>query len=146
MIVEENPDAPECLYEIKYGESLEITVAPESEGTPVYVKFVPEITSNYILKSEAEGVDTGCFAYNSLLEEVSGEYRDDTEEGYDFRFEGKFEAGSIYYLNILTYSDKTETFSITLECGHIYKNGICIVCGEMHFDPFVFPQFPVFFD
>ena len=125
-LVEEYPDAPECAYQINYGERLTVDVEP-ADGA--YVKFIPEKTSKYIIRAESDDIDTGLLVYDSVCEELSGEYLDDNEENLDFRFESEFKAGKIYYLNVVTYSDKAETFDIVIECGHSYSNGVCVVCG-----------------
>ncbi len=126
-IIDNNPIAPDCDYEIEYGDTVTITAeAPDG----VFVKFVPEKSGKYIFRTESDEVDTGACLYDSNGEEIFGEYWDDAEEGLDFRLEYEFEAGKEYYLNIFTYSENSEIFELIIECGHNFEGGSCIICGE----------------
>ncbi|MBQ3045680.1 MAG: 5'-nucleotidase C-terminal domain-containing protein [Clostridia bacterium] len=127
-IIDDNLNAPDCDYEIEYGDTLTIET-DSADG--VFVKFVPEKSGKYIFRTVSDGVDTGAYLFDSNGEEIFGEYRDDTEEGVDFELEYEFEAGKAYYLNIFAYSDGTETFELVIECGHNFEGGSCIVCGEV---------------
>ncbi|MBQ3602471.1 MAG: 5'-nucleotidase C-terminal domain-containing protein [Clostridia bacterium] len=126
-IIDDNLNAPDCDYEIEFGDTLTIT-AESSDG--VFVKFVPEKSGKYIFRTESDGVDTGAYLFDANGEELFGEYQDDTEEGFDFRLEYEFEAGKVYYLNIITYSEGAETFELIIECGHKFEEGSCVICGE----------------
>ena len=126
-IIENDFEAPECDYEVEYGETATLTDVNE-EGT--FVKFVPEKSGKYIFRTESDGVDTGAEIIDSYGESVSCEYWDDTEEGCDFRLECELEAGKEYYLRIYTYSENAETFELVVECGHNYENEICVICGK----------------
>lgn len=126
-IIDKTPDAPECDYEAKYGDTL--TIETESVDG-VFVKFVPEKTGKYIFRTKADGVDTGACLYDSDGEEILGDYWDDTEETLDFILEYEFEAGEEYYLNVFAYSDSTETFELIIECGHNFEDGSCVICGK----------------
>ncbi len=125
-IIDESPYAPD--YEISYGDTLEITV---ESSIGVYVKFVPEQSGKYIFRTVSDGVDTGACLYDSNGEEVFGEYVDDTEESADFRLEYEFEAGNEYCLEVYTYSENTETFNLTIDCGHAFENNTCVICGKI---------------
>lgn len=126
-IIESDFEAPECDYEIEYGETATLT---DVNGEGTFVKFVPEKSGKYIFRTESDGVDTGVEIIDSYGESVSGEYWDDTEEGCDFRLECELEAGKEYYLRIYTYSENAETFDLVIECGHNYENEVCIICGK----------------
>lgn len=121
-----NPD-----YEIEFGNSLTVTAEPE-DG--VYIKFVPEKSCRYIFRSESESgkVDTAACLFDANGEELGYEYRDDNaEEDYNFELAYEFEAGKVYYLNVFAYSENPETFKIIIECGHIFEDGTCTVCGKV---------------
>ena len=115
-------------YEIKFGQKLTLTVKPDEV---VSVKFVPEKTSSYIIKSEPDDVDTGAYVADAYDLDIGGEYFDDTDECYAFYLKCDLETGKEYYINVYTYSDKKETFDLVIECGHNFEGSRCVVCGEV---------------
>ena len=127
-VISENPDAPVADYEIKVGETLTVTVPPQNEETPVYVRFIPEADSLYRLRAESEGIDTACELIGPDGEMVL--IVADDENGSDFCLEYDLRKGKPYYFKPYTYSEETLEFNVTLECGHSFENGICVVCGE----------------
>lgn len=126
-ILESEFEVPECDYEIEYGEKITLA-GVDTDGT--FIKFVPEKTCRYIFRTESDGVDTAAYMIDSNGEDVSADYRDDTEEGTDFILKCECEAGKTYYLHIYTYSDEAKAFDLVVECGHNYEDGICTVCGK----------------
>ncbi len=128
-IVESDFIAPECDFDISYGEKITIT---DDEDVGVCIKFVPEKTGKYIFRSESYGVDAGATVTDSNGEDVSTNYIDDIDfiNGiYDFILTCECEAGKTYYLNVFSYSGSLDNVKISSECGHSYENGVCSVCG-----------------
>ncbi len=124
-IVDENFDAPDYDYEINCGETITVEVGPDN---PAIVKFVPEFGSKYVLSASSDELDTYCSLYEGTLnEQLTGA---DDENGYDFVIKYEFEAGKHYYFEVNTYSGDANSFEISLECGHNFEDGTCIVCGE----------------
>ena len=115
--------------EISYGE----TVTVKASTQPKYLKFVPEISGKYVLRSVAEHVDPvgELFVEDS---EVPIAYSDDCgRDEYNFVLEYDFEAGKAYYFYYYVYevlAEETE-FDIVLECGHTYEDGECIICEKV---------------
>ncbi len=129
-IIESDFDAPECDYEIEYGETITLTDV-DIEGT--YVKFVPEKTGNYIFKSKSDGIDTTAYIFNSKGEDVCDEFIDDIDfvnKNYNFALKCKCNADEEYYLYVSTYDGESATFELVIECGHSYEDEICTVCGK----------------
>lgn len=127
-LVEESYQSPEADYEIEYDEKITVTVEPEEDA---FVKFVPEKSGTYIFRTAGDGVDTGAQLFNKKSEEIYGEYTDDYGDTLDFVLEYECRAGEAYYLRVFTYSNGTESFELTVECGHTYKDGECTVCGKI---------------
>ena len=130
MIIESDFDAPECDYDIGYGEKITLT---DVSGEGAFIKFVPEKTGNYIFKSESDGIDTSASILNSKGEDVCDEFIDDIDfvnKNYNFSLKCKCNAGEEYYLYVFTYDGESATFELVVECGHSYENEICTVCGK----------------
>ncbi len=124
-IIDGVSDDIEYDYEIRYGET--ITVEVNSEETTI-VKFAPETSGKYLLKAQSDELDTYCYMYERNLDEAV--MMADDENGADFVLEYEFEKGVNYYFEVNTYSEGTNEFDISLECGHSFENGVCGVCGE----------------
>ncbi len=118
--------AIEADYEIRCGETMTVTAASYESEKNVYIKFTPEKDGRYILKSETDDLDPYCGLYDSTLENLVNA---DDENGVDFILEYVFTAGETYYFKINTYSEQTEEIRISLVCGHMYEDGVCLTCG-----------------
>ncbi|MBR2868419.1 MAG: bifunctional metallophosphatase/5'-nucleotidase [Clostridia bacterium] len=127
-IVESSFEAPECDYEMEYGETKTVTVG---SGEEIVVKFVPEKSGKYIFRTESEWVDTCASMVDSNGNDICTEYEDDTIESNDFRLLCELEAGEEYYLYVSAYSDNSETFDLVIDCGHNFEDESCIVCGKV---------------
>lgn len=125
-IIKSDPDASDCDCEISCGETISVLV--NSEGKTI-VKFTPEESSKYILNAQSDELDTYCELYSSdSIEEIL--ITADDENGIDFSLEYDFEAGITYYFHVKVYDEGEHEFDITLECGHSFENGVCVICGE----------------
>lgn len=113
--------------EIKYGETKTVMALVR----PQYLKFVPEESGRYVLRSLADEIDPYCALYVEDSEEAV-EYSDD-EYGYNFALEYDFEAGKTYYFyySVYTEDENEPEFDVVLECGHTYENGKCVTCDEV---------------
>lgn len=128
-IIGVNPNAPEADYEIELGTVLTVTAEPDGGA---YIKFVPEKSCRYIFRSESDDIDTGASLFDANGEELGYEYRDDIDmEDYNFMLTYEFEAGEEYYLLVYAYSENPETFKIIIECGHVFEDDACTVCGKV---------------
>lgn len=125
-IIGTEPDDVEYDYEIRYGETLTVTVSGEDSAI---VKFVPEKSGKYLLEAESDELDTYCNLYETNLDEVI--VSADDENGMDFVLEHEFKKGARYYFEVNTYSEGENEFRITLGCGHEFENGTCKVCGKV---------------
>jgi len=129
-IVESDFAAPECDFEIDYGE--EITITDDTEDG-VYIRFVPEKTGKYIFRAESDGLDTGASVTDSNGVDVSVDYTDDIDFGngnLDFILMCECKAGKTYYLNVFAFEGSFENVKLFAECGHNYEDDVCTVCGN----------------
>ncbi len=129
-IISNEPDGFEYDYEIKYGETVTVTVpAVESdEEGYIYIKYVPEKDGRYVLVSKAgEDIDPYCELYDANMEYIDG---NDDSEGYNFRMKYDFDKGKTYYFAVDTYSEYETEFDVSLVCGHSYDDGVCTLCGN----------------
>lgn len=117
--------------EINYSETIAITL---DLNHSVWVKFVPQKTGKYVFTTaSSKYTDTGARLTDSNGVEVDVEYYDDDidlENGnYDFFMKCKLEAGKTYYINVFIHHGDEGSFDFTVECGHYYEEGVCVVCG-----------------
>lgn len=113
----------EADYEIQTGETITVS-APMYDGENyAFVKFVPQKSGTYSLKSESKYTDPVC----DLLDN-SGEYlyySDDSYDGenYNFTMIYAFEAGETYWFALADY-EEAASWSISLEVAtHTTANG-----------------------
>lgn len=125
-VYESEPAEIEYDYEIKYGET--ITVSVNSEETKL-VKFVPKKSGKYQLVAESDGHDTYCDLHEGNLDEIVSSA--DDENGYDFVLDYEFRCGKAYYFEVKVYSEGDFVFNVTLGCGHSFENGICTFCQKV---------------
>ncbi|MBQ8015106.1 MAG: bifunctional metallophosphatase/5'-nucleotidase [Clostridia bacterium] len=128
VIIDSDPDNPLYDYEIKYGETLTVSVSGEKNKI---VKFTPPKSMVYILNAESDGLDTYCELHASVSDEDCLVSADDVGEDLDFSLDYEFEAGKTYYFYVGVYSDGDYEYEISLECGHRFKDGICTECGKV---------------
>lgn len=121
-------DVFEADYEIRYGETITVSVSPIESDQYVYVKFVPEKDGSFRLSSDSEDSDPYCDLYDA-----TGEWLECADDGYDtwnFELNYSFTAGETYYFALADYSCGS-TWKITLSCAHEYdENGYCIYCQD----------------
>lgn len=105
-------------------EKIEVTAS--NSLNPVF-KFVSEETRTYFVKSFAdESIDPYCYIESedgTVFEEF-----DDSVGDYNFANRFEFEAGVVYYITILTYSEEEATFEFAFECVHNWDEGTCTYC------------------
>ncbi len=126
-IIDRDPEAGDCDYEIKCGETLEVSV----NGPEKIVKFVPRKSALYKLKANSDELDTYCYLYSSTSGEECLASADDSGESTDFVIEYDFEEGETYYFHVGVFSDQEQKFEIYLECGHVFEGESCIICGKV---------------
>lgn len=123
-------DETEYDYEMNYGETIALSL---DSNCSVCIKFVPQKTGKYVFSTASSNfTDTGAWLTDSNGEDVDVEYYDDIdlENGnYDFFMKCKLEAGKAYYINVFIHHGDEGSFELTIECGHYYKDGVCVVCG-----------------
>lgn len=154
---EENPVACEC-GEYFNGEDIsegdETEYYAENFGDYVYFRFIPDESGIYIFESvsDSDSSDPVCYLYDSDFKQVK---ISDDANGYDFFLVYEFEAGEIYYFEVLNYiGDEVcnlklsralhtaddgsvhdvelveETYSNCTEHG--YTEGLyCLICDEI---------------
>ncbi len=94
------------------------------------LKFVPEETRTYIVKSFADdSVDPYCYI-ESENGDMYAEFDDSTSD-CNFSQEFEFEAGVVYYITIFTYSEEESTFEFALECPHMWDDDTCVNCSKV---------------
>lgn len=126
-IFEKAPDAF-YDYEIKYGETITVSVLGGDFDNPKYsyIKFVPEADGRFVLESFADDdTDPFCALFDSELNDL-GLW--DDYDSLNFRVTENFTKGETYYFGVSVYADSGE-FEVTLSCGHTFVDGVCTVCG-----------------
>ncbi len=126
-VIEESPNKPEHDYEIEYGEELTVEIDVDDGA---YVRFTPEKDTKFILRSESEDCDPGCELLDANGEYLDFDYTDDVDDGLDFCLSYKFKAGKTYYFYVTNWGGESASYTIYLECGHAYVDGVCDVCGD----------------
>ena len=122
--------AEDTFYEIVYGETVDVTV-PSSFETEDYtfVKFVPESDGRFICKVFADDpFYAGCELYDEELQLL------DTESSYGDDWDyvaatASFIAGNTYYFGLFNYAEEDLTFTLSLECAHVFSDGVCETCS-----------------
>lgn len=122
--------AEDTFYEIVYGETVDVTV-PSSFETEDYtfVKFVPESDGRFICKVFADDpFYAGCELYDEELQLL------DTESSYGDDWDyvaatASFIAGNTYYFGLFNYAEEDLTFTLSLECAHVFTDGVCETCS-----------------
>ncbi len=115
--------------EIRYGE----TVTVKASSQPKYLKFVPEKSGKYVLRSLAEHVDPYCKLFVEDSQEAVADNDDCGHDDYNFALEYDFEAGKAYYFyyHVYVVLDEETEFEVVLECGHTYEDGKCVTCEKV---------------
>lgn len=115
----------EADYEIKAGETIEVSVPAFDGETFTYVKFVPEKSGAYMLSSDSKNSDPACELLDSDGEILN--YNDDLcfEENFNFELIFSFTAGETYWFSLHEFaSDADASWSITLkEATHTAADG-----------------------
>ncbi len=106
-----------------------VSVTASESTNPVFT-FVSEETVTYKLTSYApDEIDPYCYVQTEDGE--VDETFDDSDFGYNFSDEFEFEAGVVYYITVLTYSEEEATFDIALNCVHKWDENTCEYCKKV---------------
>ena len=109
---------------IKVGETKNIEIVA---GEITYIKFVPEVSGIYTLKSHSEDDTYGYLFGEDKENELAS--NDDGDEGNNFSVSYNLEAGKKYYWGAKYYSsEKSGSFDVSLtksESGDDGNNGTC---------------------
>ena len=90
-------------------------------GSPVWLRFIPEESGAYSLKSFSEDADPDCILYNSDGEYI---YQSTDVNDFDFDLISNFEEGETYYIEVYNCNEYDADIKLTFDrINHTAEDG-----------------------